>query len=184
MLLPLVPAVRVIPKTKEKSMSVSISNYPSVSERAEALGCALPVGLVFLPEGFENVNSEDEFRFRGEGTTVTKLLRSAGIPITRLGAADHAPAYIHNRSADWALPVIFIGTELIKQSPDLVSLAVSTIQGYVLDLFKGDAGKREVKAEIVVEDRRNKTYKRVQYEGPADGLKELTAAVNKLTRAK
>lgn len=165
-------------------MPVTISTFPSVPERAAALGCALPPGLVLLPADFETANPGDEFRFRGEASTVTKLLRNAGVPIARLGPPDHARAFIHNRSQDWVLPVIFIGTELLKQSPDLMSLTLDTIRDYVVDLFKGTAGKRDITAEIVVEDRRNGIYKRLQYSGPPQGLKELSAALKVMSRKK
>jgi len=161
-------------------MTVVQSDFVSVRERAAALGQPLPEGLVFLPENFEKSERGDEMQFRGEATTVTKILRQAGLPVARLGPDDQI-AFIHNRSHDWALPVIFIGAELMKQSPDMVGMVIDLIRDYVIGQFRGTSDKK-IKTEIVIEDRARKTYRKFTYEGDPAGLDELGRLIKRLKR--
>lgn len=163
-------------------MSVAISSFTSVPERAAELKCVLPVSLVFLPANFEEAGILDEFRFNGEVSTVTKVLKSAGIPIARLATPEREQAFVHNRSHDWVLPLIFISAELLKQNPDMISAALDAVKDYVSDFFKGVTGKRNIKAELVIEDRREKKYKKFTYEGSPEGLKELSKSIKSLNR--
>jgi hypothetical protein len=66
----------------------------------------------------------------------------------------------------------------------MVSAAIDVIRDYCLDLFKGIGKNREISAEIVIEDRKAKQYKRLTYKGDPEGLRELTAAVKALGRKK
>jgi len=159
-------------------MTLTQSDYVSVPARAGALDFALPTSLVFLPENFEAAEVGEELRFRGEATTVAKLLRQAGVPIERLGSSRET-AFVHNKSHDWALPVIFVGAELMKQSPDMVGMAIELIRDYVVRLFEGTAEKK-IKTEVVIEDRQRKRYHKITYEGDAAGLGELAKLVKRL----
>lgn len=163
-------------------MSLMISDFPAVEARAVELGSRLPEGLVFLPTNFANAAAGDELRFLSEASTIAKILRGSGVSITRLSGRDHHEAFIHNRNQDWALPMIYIGSELLKQSPDMVTLALSALQDYVLEKFKGLTSSQTITAEVVIEDRRRKQTKRISYEGPPDGFREFTAMVKKLAR--
>jgi len=163
-------------------MTITTSAYVAVPARAAELGSIIPAGLVFLPANFESAIPGEDFRFRGEASTVTKLLAVAGIPVNRLSTGQQRPAFIHNHSHDWTLPIIFVGTELLKQSPDILSAALGVIQDYVIDLFKGVTDARTITAEVVIEDRRAQQYKRLTYEGSPEGLRELTGAIKALSR--
>lgn len=163
-------------------MTVEIADFPTVAVRVAELNCLLPNGLVMLPSNFSDVEPGAEFRFDGETSTAVKLLRAAGLPATRLNACDHKEAFIHNHSADWMLPIIFVGSEIMKTNPDMLSLAINVLQDYVLDRFKNINAKPTVKAQVVIENRRTKQTKCLTYEGNAEGLHELTAAVKALNR--
>jgi hypothetical protein len=161
-------------------MTIARSNYVSVPARAAALGYTVPDGLVFLPDNFEAAQEGDQLRLQGEATTISKLLRQEGILIERLGPSSET-AFIHNRSHDWALPIIFVGAELMKQSPDMIGTAIDVIRDYLIKLFEGTAGKK-IKAEIVLEERRGKRYQKITYEGDAEGLSELEKLCKRLIR--
>lgn len=163
-------------------MPVTTTRYLDVAQRADELGVDLPPGPAFLPDNFEAAAADGTLHFHSEVTTLRKILAAGGINATGLGAGSHSHAFIHNRSHDWAMPVLFIGAELLKQNPDLISQALSLVQQYVIDRFKGITGGRAIKAELVVEDRKAGQYKRLTYEGPPEGLGELTKALKALGR--
>lgn len=165
-------------------MAVQVSEFPSIQNNAAVLSCPMPPGILILPDNFEIAKQGDELLFAGEATTALKLLRHAGLPVAKLAGPEQVEAFVHNHDADWAFPLIFIGSELLKQSPDMVSLAISVLQDHVLDLFKGVKNRPKVKAEVVIEDRRTGHYKRLTYEGDAEGLRELTTTIKAMSRRK
>lgn len=162
--------------------AITTTRYVDVAQRAAELGAMLVPGLIFLPDNFESATTEDELRFHGEATTLAKIFRAQGLSVTRLGAESQPTAFIHNRSHDWAMPILFIGAELLKQNPDMISQALGLVQQYVLDQFKGVTGERKVVAELVVEDRKAGLYNRLTYDGPPEGLNTLAAALKALAR--
>ena len=164
-------------------MKTAISNYPSVAARAEELGLALPFGLVLLPVNFEIAQPGDELRFTAEAVTVGKILAQGGLGATRLGAETRPEVYIHNRSADWIIPLIFVGGELAK-TPDIFAAAIGLIQTYLIDHLKGpgSSGGKKVKAEIVVENSKTGECRRISYDGDASGLKDLAKVVAAASR--
>jgi hypothetical protein len=172
--------VRSRPRNGSELMTISQSDYPSVTDRAGELGVQLPGGLVFLPENFQTAEAGDELRFRGEATTVAKLFRQVGLTIERLGTPDQS-AFIHNKSHDWALPIIFVGAELMQQSPDVVRTAIELIRDHVVKLFEGTADKK-IKTEVVIEDRRRQRYQKITYEGDAAGLGEVAKLIGRMRR--
>lgn len=160
-------------------MGINVEPFPSVPVLAAELQCELPTGLVFLPDNFASLNADDDLLFRGEATTVTKVLRGAGLQIEKLGNPARSSAFIHNKSHDWALPIIFVGTELLKNQPDIISLTLTAIQDYVLGLFKGVTRDRKITASIVVEHRKNGKFIKVDYEGEPDGLDAFAKIVKR-----
>lgn len=158
-------------------MTTVTCDFAAVPEQAAKLGFPLPLGLTILPINFETAISGDELRFRGEALTIAKLLHGAGIEVARLGTNEGSEAFVHNKSHEWALPIIFIGSELMKTCPDLISLALSTVQDYVLELFKGMSNGRTIKAEVVIESSKSRKYRKISYEGDPSGLKDFAKVV-------
>ena len=42
-------------------MTLVVSDYPSVVERAAAMGCDVPIGLAILPENFDRAEEPSDF---------------------------------------------------------------------------------------------------------------------------
>lgn len=58
-------------------------------------------------------------------------------------------------------------------TPHLVTIALNVISSYLTEWFKGiPKNNRKVKLSIVLETKK-KEYKKIEYEGPPDGLKQL-----------
>ena len=154
-------------------MTVEINDYIDVEGRMEELGCSSTADVLILPDNFEDALNASEFRTSGLTPTIVKVLRSGGVSAALPKYNGSPPAFIHNKNHDWIVPTIYISSELMKTTPDLLSLAIDVIRDYALSLYKGIADKKTVKAEIVVEEAAGHSYKRVTYEGDVEGLREL-----------
>ena len=123
--------------------SLSSEEYLDVRERAETLQCSLEPILTFLPGNLEDAASADDFVIRGGVTTIRKVLEGGGVPAATLAAGrDQPPRFIHNKSHDWAVPIIFVSAELMKTSPDLIGVAIDLIRDYALSIFNGSGSDK------------------------------------------
>ncbi len=161
--------------------AITVEDYLDVPARADALGCALGNVLTFLPDNFESAASADDFLVRGEVTTIRKVLKAGGVASAVLSAEQARPAgFVHNKSHDWAVPVLFIGSELLKTSPDLPGMAIDLIRDYATGLFTGSGKDRQAKVEIVVERSKQRSYRKISYEGDVAGLDTLAQVITEL----
>lgn len=157
---------------------ITTGHYVDVRARAAVLGCALGNALTFLPDNLEGVATADDLVIRGEVTSLRKVLMHGGVPSSVLaGDGARPPGFVHNQSHDWAVPVIFVSAELMKTSPEMISVAIDLIRDYAVSLFMGSGTDRRVKAEIVVERTKDGTFQKITYEGPAAGIGEITKMV-------
>jgi len=144
------------------------------------LGCPLESIITFLPDNFESAETPNDFVVRGEVTTIRKVLAAGGIATATLSAPSATPpGFIHNKSHDWAVPVIFVAAELVKTTPDLVAAVIDLIRDYAVSLFKGRGADKRVKIEIVVERERTRTYQKITYDGDVAGLESAIEMVGK-----
>lgn len=158
-------------------MSTSTSEYIDVHERIKELGCMQPTGLALLPANFELASSIAEFRQVSEAATVRTLLRTSSIPLEEIVSGENKPPYIQNNAFEWVAPTLFVAGSIWSQNPSYVNVALSVIGNYVTDFFKGMGSENEVKMEIVVERTKSKTYKKISYKGPPEGLQELPSII-------
>lgn len=165
---------------REPRMSVTIEDYPDPNGRLSAEEVLRTTRLLFVPNDLSQPESADGYVVRGEATTIAKILRNGGAPVGYLGGDGVKVRFVHNKSHDWAAPVIFVASELLKTSPNLLSITIDLIRDYAIDLFKGAGSDRVIKADIVVEKQGSGTYCKVSYEGDAEGLHAITAMVEKV----
>jgi hypothetical protein len=158
-------------------MTTTISSYIDVREKLKELNCTSPTGIALLPSNFETANSIPEFLQQSESATVRTLFRTSNITLDEITSKELQGAYIQNNSFEWIAPTIFVSASLISQSPNLISIALSVLANYVTDIFQTKEEDTAVKLEIVVETTKTKTYKKISYNGPVDGLKDLPDAI-------
>ncbi|THD34440.1 MAG: hypothetical protein E7773_14725 [Sphingomonas sp.] len=112
------------------------------------------------------------------------MIEGGGVPTGTLAAdKSQPPGFIHNKSHDWAVPIIFVSAELMKTSPDLIAAAIDLIRDYALSIFKGSGADKRVKLEVVVERNEKRTYQKVTYEGDVAGLGTVADMVTKVHRS-
>lgn len=162
-------------------MNTEISDYINVREKLEKLGCNQPESLSVLPNNFEKSDSIEDFRQTPESGTVKTLLRNNSLPYSDIVGPEQRIPSIHNNSIEWIAPTIFVSCSLLSQNPASVTIALSVLANYITDYFRGDADNNDpqVKLDVIVEKTDQRTYNRISYSGPVDGLKELSELVVK-----
>ncbi len=158
-------------------MSMELRDYPSVSDRAKALGLSAPTGLAILPENLTDATTATELRFADGTATVRTLFRNDGIDHELLIATGERPQHLVLKDADWYGPTLFIAAALATENPQLVSIALSLIANYLTDFFKGRGGRSTAKLQVVVEKGPDGTCKMLSYEGDISGIADLKKAV-------
>lgn len=147
---------------------------------SRALDAIYPDGLALLPINFESASSIAEFRQVSAAATVKTLFRNATIPYSELFEKSKKPPYVQNNAFEWIAPTIFVSAGLISANANYVSVALNVISNYATDFFKGMAGGKSVKLEVVVETTKTKTCMRISYEGDIEGLKDLPKIIREV----
>lgn len=154
-------------------MDVKITEYINVRERLEELGCSLDEGLVLLPINFEKAESVSEFQQRAESATVKTLLKSANLHCSEIVSLEDRTAYVVNHSMEWVSPTLLLTAAFVSQHPDYVAIALELIANYLTTTFPRTGRKKGIRLEIVIEKDAKGTSRKISYEGPPEGLKDL-----------
>lgn len=110
------------------------------------------------------------------------LLRQAGIRETPLENTSEKYPTISGKSSVWVGPIIFIGTAVLTQNPELLNITLNLISSYLYDFFRGYPEPHKTKLEIVVEKSENKEYIHVIFEGDISDMKNIPTVVQEVTR--
>lgn len=162
-------------------MSYEILDYVDVVERARTLDCNVPSAIAILPRNFATAKTKKELIHQGSAPTVRILWRTANIEETKLEKESEKFPQVSEHAAHWIGPTLFLSYLTISENPDLVRLAINVISNYLSDLFKGiPSAIRKAKLDIVVETK-NGNCKRIKYEGPETGLKELPKIIREVS---
>lgn len=163
-------------------MGITVTDYNNVRDRATELGCLVPQHVAILPTNFVSAGTRGEFLHLSEAATVRSLFRSNSVPMDELLPAPERAGYIQNNSFDWIAPTLFISSCLMTENPAAVNVALNVLAAYIVDFFKGSPkNDRQVKLEIVVEKKGDRSCKRITYEGSPAGLSDLPPIIRRLS---
>lgn len=147
--------------------------------QALTLGLPAPTGLALLPMNFESASSVGNMRFHSEALTVRKLMAASGVALDPfLQGTEHA-GYVHNKSADWIGPTLFVGASVFSGNESAISIALNVISDYVTRFFQRPSGV-QVKLDVVVERKGDHVCKRISFEGDVNGLKDLPPIIKRI----
>ncbi len=163
-----------------EAFGIAVSDYPSVQQRLETLGCVFPQGVTVLPINFDAVTDRSEFKELAEAPTIRKLLRGGGLPVSGVLAEGEKPQLILNRSAGWTGPALFISAGLLSSNATVVSLALGVLTNYLSDFLKGSQRDKGVSLDVIVERKGDRVCKKISYQGPIEGLEALAHAVARI----
>jgi hypothetical protein len=74
-----------------------------------------------------------------------------------------------------------VSAAVLGEYPLAVSVALNVIGNYVTDFLRGIAGKKTVKFDIVVERRRDRSCRKISYDGDVEGLSSLADIVRQIS---
>ena len=157
-----------------------ISDYINVRKRAQELGCNIPTSIAILPRNFATAASKEELIHESTTPTVRVLWRQNSITETPLEQPEEKFPLAAEHSFEWIGPTIFISAMLLSQNQHLVTIALNIISNYLSEWFRGiPRDNRKTKLSIVIETK-NGLYKKIEYEGPPDGLKDLLEVIREV----
>ena len=167
-------------------MKTNISDYIQVFEKLDELGCSYSEGIAILPENFETATPTTSLMQLVEAVDIIKLFRSNNIPYSEIRRENEEPAYIINNSFEWVGPTLFLPALLLSENPEIIAIVLGVIANYLTDFLKGFGRQKATeldvaKLAIVIEKSKSKTYAKISYEGPIDGIPSLVDVVRKVS---
>jgi hypothetical protein len=154
-------------------MKYIVEDAPLVAERAATLGCAIPDGLALLPLNFDTAATAADFLYDSPAATIRTLFRINQIPLQDILPPGTQRRHLSYKNADWVGQTLFIGSALLSDNGNLLSLALGVLSNYLTDFFKGMGKAPAIKMDLVIEKTHDRTYKRLKYEGTPEGLASL-----------
>ena len=163
-------------------MKTNISDYIHVFEKLDELGCSYSEGIAILPVNFETTTPTTTIEQLMGTSTIEQLFRRNDVPCSEIRRENEKPSYMGYRSAEWVLPTLFFSAPLLLANPAIVNVALSVIANFLTDALKKTGRKQTGKLDIVIEIEKNKskTYKKISYEGPIDGMSKLDEIVKEV----
>lgn len=157
-----------------------VSDCVNIKRKAQELGCNIPTSIALLPCNFEIAVSKEKLVYESTAPTVRVLWRKNNIVETPLEKSGEKYPLIAEHAFEWIGPTIFISAMLFSKNSQLVAIAINVISNYLTEWFRGiPKDDRKVKFSVVLETRKG-NYKKVEYEGPPDGLERLPEIIQKV----
>ncbi|TAM56586.1 hypothetical protein EPN52_13585 [bacterium] len=170
----------------ENLVNITISAFPNVAARAEALGIDLATALLILPSNFETAASRSEFAYDSSTSWLSGALTDARISYTVLLPSRvslrktelHAQAFRNRVAGTAELPILCTTPQFVENSFDAFALSVQQL--FIAARMAG--GKRDADATVIhlVVGPRAGRYVRVTYEGPTTAATPVATAIRNL----
>ena len=155
------------------SKVTKVEEFVDVKKKAQDLDCNIPDSIAVLPRNFENAKSKEDLVHEASTATIRVLWRQNSIIETPVEKEGEVIPFVVEEAFGWVGPLIFFASAVIAQNPHLIDISIGVISNYLTDWFKGVVDReKKVKLDIVVETKSG-CYKKIQFEGPPEGLKEL-----------
>jgi hypothetical protein len=157
-------------------MPITISDYADVRLRSVELGLNIPAGIALLPRNFVEAASQQDLIHEDHTSTVRSLWRQANVPETRLEDDNNRlPQITEKGLSEWVAPTIYVAASMMSQNEALVNLALNVVGNYISEILQA-LPTRQVRLTVVEEIDKGKgdfAYKKVEYVGNTDGLKDI-----------
>lgn len=159
---------------------IKVEEYLDVRKRAKELDFNIPESVAILPRNFESAKSKEELVHEETTPTIRILWKQSNVIETPLEKEGEKIPFVTEKYLEWIGPLIFFASTAIIQNPTMIDIAIGVISNYLTDFFKGMIkDEKKVKLKVVVETKYG-SYKKVEFEGPSEGLKELPRIVRSL----
>lgn len=159
---------------------LKVSDFIDVKKKAQEIGCNTPSHIALLPRNFDTSVSKEELIHESTTLTVRVLWRQNGITETPLEQPEEKFPFVAEHAFEWVGPTVFISAMLLSQNPHLVTIALNVVSNYLTEWFRGiPRDSRKAKLRIITETKSGH-YKKIEYEGPPDGLKDLPEVIREV----
>lgn len=159
-------------------MNYTVEKYQQFRDLVTKHNLNLDNEFCFLPENLKDANKTSDFIYSEESTEIKKIFKEDGILIGYLN--NEKPLLRSRKSADWFGPAIFVGFYTLINNPQVISVGLNILSNYLYDFFKGTIGDKKVKFEIIIENRKDEEYQKINYEGSIEGILELENVIKAL----
>lgn len=154
-------------------MKTLISDYINVRDKYQVEKWDLKEDIAFIPSNLEF--ETNEYFYANSVKSLKTVFRNNDLNFDVIDSKEIA--YQQLNSFEWIGPTLFFGVSMLSDNQHLISISLSVIASYLTDFFRGTSGDNKVKLDIVVEKEKNKIYKKIQFEGSVDSLKDLPRVI-------
>jgi hypothetical protein len=134
--------------------------------------------LSFIPENFNTATTASEFIFTESLIELNKYFKAGNIKIEPLGGEPEL--FRSRKNADIYLPSILLATSTLLENPNILSVILNILSSFIYDNVKGKIGKKTAKIELYIEKEENGKFLKIEYNGDAEGIKELEKIIKSL----
>ncbi|RUT79565.1 hypothetical protein [Ancylomarina longa] len=134
--------------------------------------------VYFVPENIFESKKSSDFVYSETTSDIRKVFRKENVPINYL--TEDKPLLRSRKGADWFGPTLLFGFSVLINNPHVIGVSLNLVSSYLYDFFKGKIGDKSVKFEVVVECKKKKEYKKINYEGSVEGIPELEKIIKAL----
>lgn len=161
-------------------MDIKVSDYDNFTAILNNLECLLPDGIAFIPKNIEIAKGKGDLVYSSEVKTLRKLFLKNGITVEKIENKEEIQLFLHEHSASWLAPTIFIGLSLLSENPNAISIALNVLSNYLTEIFKGQPHTSKFKIDIIVEKEKGRVYKRVTIEGEPTSFEEVAKLIREI----
>jgi len=147
-------------------MTILMSEYLHVADRAAELGVRLSDDVEIMPDNFASAASREEFVVRAEAAGVRRLLQEKELGGTSLDGGQAAAA-----DGSWSV-TLFASSGLVRRDPERLVFALAAISDHLAGL-SGTLPRRKIDLNLIVERGSDRSCKRLTYEGDVSSLGPL-----------
>ncbi len=155
-------------------MNLKVENTTDVSEIIK-LDDEYSNHICVLPDNIHCKTQNEEYFYAFSLPTIQKVLKERNLELHQFNELKSANL-IDQRGLEYFAPIILVGSLYYSQNPDAISIALGLISNYLSKLFSVN-NKAKANFTIYARDDKNKKTKRIHYDGPVSGIKELEKVV-------
>jgi hypothetical protein len=126
-----------------------------------------------LPNGYETAGSADAIEHAPDASTLRKLFAEAGVQVHQVELPSGRFPVVVQKSNDWIAPTLFVSSMLMSQNPYATQIALGVIASYISEHLQGFRPGQSVELSFIVETSKSRTCKKLTYQGPVSGIKDL-----------
>jgi len=147
----------------------------NIKIKAGKLNLTVPKAVWILPKSFEQLKSLDDLLYESDYDLVIKLFKQHDIPYSLLEKDKTTYPKLSQHSFEFiTLPLIAFTIEFLKAYPDIISIALNTLNSFFKKRLHKDPDKgKYIIRSTIIKEVKNSSFKKYEYEGPQEGYKDF-----------